>query len=44
MPVNPSDRLKGVVVKLRPMLGCVGVAPYWNQAVATACLGPCAPN
>jgi amidase len=39
-PANPSDRLKGLVVKLIPMLGCVAVAPYWNQAAATADLGP----
>jgi amidase len=28
------------VVKLDPMLGCVGVAPYWNQATASSDLGP----
>jgi acetamidase/formamidase len=39
-PANPSDKLKGLVVKLTPMLGCVGVAPYWNQAIGTSDLGP----
>jgi acetamidase/formamidase len=39
-PVNPSDKLKQFAVKLIPMLGCVGVAPYWKQAIGTAALGP----
>ncbi len=39
-PANPSDKLKNFWVKLIPMLGCVGVAPYWKQAIATGDLGP----
>jgi amidase len=39
-PENPSDKLRGFSVKLLPMLGCVGVAPYWNQAFGSARLGP----
>lgn len=38
-PVNPSDKLKGFEVKLAPMLGVVGVAPYWDQAFSAADLG-----
>jgi amidase len=40
MPASPSDKLKNFTVKLAPMLGCVSVAPYWNQAFATGDLGP----
>jgi len=39
-PANPSESIKGLVVKLKPMLGCVAVAPYWNQATTTSDLGP----
>jgi amidase len=39
-PDRPSDNLKAFRVKLRPMLGCVGVAPYWNRSEDTADLGP----
>jgi amidase len=39
-PANPTEKLKDLVVKLTPMLGCVAVAPYWNQAITTADLGP----
>jgi amidase len=39
-PVAPSEKLKNFRVKLVPMLGCVGVAPYWNQALTTSDLGP----
>lgn len=39
-PANPSDKLKNFSVKLIPMLGCVGVAPFWKQAIATGYLGP----
>lgn len=39
-PVDPSDKLKGLELKLVPMLGVVGVAPYWDQAIAAADLGP----
>jgi len=39
-PASPSDKLKNLVVKLIPMLGCVSVAPYWKQAIGTSDLGP----
>jgi acetamidase/formamidase len=39
-PANPSSKLKGVVIKLTPMLGCVSVAPFWNQTIATSDSGP----
>src|SRR6266404_505525 len=39
-PDKPSDKLKNFRVKLIPMLGCVSVAPYWNQSFTTADLGP----
>jgi acetamidase/formamidase len=39
-PVDPSEKLKHLSVNLVPMLGCVAVAPYWNQAIGTADLGP----
>ncbi len=38
-PDKPSDKLKNFRVKLIPMLGCVSVAPYWNQSFTTADLG-----
>src|SRR6266480_3418326 len=38
-PDNPSDKLKNFSVKLEPMLGCVSVAPFWNQAIGTSDLG-----
>jgi acetamidase/formamidase len=38
-PLNPSEKLKNFSVKLIPMLGCVAVAPYWNQAIGTSDLG-----
>jgi amidase len=37
---QPSDKLKNFTVRLKPMLGCVGVAPYFNQAIASSDLGP----
>ena len=37
---NPTERLKNFSVALRPMLGCVGVAPPRNEALATGDLGP----
>ena len=40
IPDKPSERLKNFKVKLIPMLGCVSVAPYWNQSFTTADLGP----
>ena len=39
-PDSPSDKLKGFSIELAPMLGCVGVAPYGNQAISAADLGP----
>jgi amidase len=39
-PAEPSDRLRDYEIKLVPMLGTVGVAPYWDQAFAAADLGP----
>jgi acetamidase/formamidase len=39
-PVDPSEKLKHFEVKITPMLGCVGVAPYWNQAIGTSEAGP----
>jgi len=31
-PTKPSERLKGLVVPVKPMLGCVGVAPGFGGA------------
>jgi amidase len=39
-PDQPSDKLKDVTVKLVPMLGCVGVAPYLFESFNTVHLGP----
>ncbi len=39
-PEKPSEKLTNFKVKLIPMLGCVGVAPYYNQALSTSDLGP----
>jgi acetamidase/formamidase len=39
-PDQPSDKLKNFTVRLKPMLGCVGVAPYFNQSIASSDLGP----
>jgi acetamidase/formamidase len=39
-PVNPSDKLRNLALPIRPMLGCVGVAPYWQQAISSSDLGP----
>ena len=39
-PVGPSGKLRNFSIKLLPMLGCVGVAPYWKQALSTSDLGP----
>ena len=38
-PVDPSEKLKRLEVKLVPMLGVVGVAPYWDQAISAGHLG-----
>src|SRR5262249_45276279 len=40
MLANPTEKLKNFSVPLRPMLGCVGVAPPRNQAFSTVDLGP----
>src|SRR5262245_7887635 len=37
---NPTEKLKNFSIALRPMLGCVGVAPPRKQAFATGDLGP----
>ena len=39
-PADPSEKLKALEIKVIPMLGVVGVAPYWDQAIAAADLGP----
>jgi amidase len=39
-PDLPSEKLKNFSIKLEPMLGCVSVAPFWNQAISTSDLGP----
>jgi amidase len=39
-PDQPSDKLKSLTVKLVPMLGCVGVAPYLDESHSTSHLGP----
>lgn len=38
-PDAPSDKLKALSVKLQPMIGVVGVAPFWDQAVSAPDLG-----
>jgi acetamidase/formamidase len=35
-PANPAIRPQGIAVPLRPMLGCIGVAPARKEAVATS--------
>jgi amidase len=37
---HPTDRLKNFQVKLRPMLGCIGVAPPQQQVWRSGFLGP----
>jgi acetamidase/formamidase len=39
-PDQPSEKLKNFKVKLIPMLGCVGLAPFWNRADTSGELGP----
>jgi amidase len=39
-PDAPSDKLKNFHVAIEPMLGCVSVAPFWNQAIGASDLGP----
>jgi acetamidase/formamidase len=38
-PDSPSGNLKGLSVELQPMIGVVGVAPFWDQAVTAPDLG-----
>jgi amidase len=38
-PEQPSDKLSNLKVKLLPMIGCAGVAPYWDQSAMSAHLG-----
>jgi amidase len=40
MLAKPTDRLKDFKVQLRPMLGCIGVAPSDKQAFRSGWLGP----
>ncbi|MFY9569767.1 MAG: acetamidase/formamidase family protein [Blastocatellia bacterium] len=37
---NPTEKLKNYSVPLRPMLGCIAVAPQGRQAFGTGDLGP----
>jgi len=37
---NPPDRLEQVAFPLRPMLGCLGVAPEDGQAISSSTSGP----
>src|SRR5262249_27576803 len=39
MLANPTEKLKNFSIPLRPMLGCVGVAPPRKQAFGTGELG-----
>jgi len=38
-PDSPGEKLKSFSVKLQPILGVVGVAPFWDQVVSAADLG-----
>jgi amidase len=38
-PDAPGDRLADLSVRLQPMIGVVGVAPFWDQAVSSPDLG-----
>jgi amidase len=38
-PVAPSPKLGAFTINLIPMLGCVAVAPEWNQAITSEDLG-----
>jgi acetamidase/formamidase len=38
-PDAPSERLKNVSIRLEPMLGVVGVAPFWDQVSTPPDLG-----
>jgi acetamidase/formamidase len=37
---TPTDRLKEFTVALKPMLGCIGVAPREEQSIRSGSLGP----
>ena len=37
---NPSTALQDLIVPIRPMIGCFGVAPDRGQAISTATSGP----
>jgi len=37
---KPTDRLKDFTVELKPMLGCIGVAPREEQSFRSGSLGP----
>ncbi len=39
-PAKPSEHLKDYTVPLKPMLGCIGVAPPQEQAFRSGYLGP----
>ena len=38
-PQSPSEKLRNVSIKLEPMLGVVGVAPFWDQVSTATDLG-----
>jgi amidase len=38
-PTNPSEHMKNYVVPLKPMLGCIGVAPPQEQSFRSGYLG-----
>ena len=38
-PQSPSDKIRNVSIKLEPMLGVVGVAPFWDQVSTPGDLG-----
>jgi len=40
VPVMPPERLRGLTLPLKPMLGCFGVAPVDGQAISSATSGP----
>ncbi len=39
-PAKPSEHMKGYTVPLKPMLGCIGVAPPQQQSFRSGHLGP----
>jgi amidase len=38
-PDAPGEKLRNLAVKLEPILGVVGVAPFWDQAISAPDLG-----